>query len=307
MSSIQHPTTERGAVNDGAEDERTESTATAFDTTTTCVECGAQSFGRSDSGEWYCTACGLVHTGTELEFTEPEWTPRDQRRTGPAGSMARLAVGTIVGSTGGTRPTWAAYNTRLTNDQRTLRHGLRELRAVAVALEAPTELTEQAAYLFRRVTERGLLVGHSIEAMAAACIHATARKEGTPFPRKQVAAVSLVDDDNIKSAYSKLVRAFELEVAPPTPAAFIPRFASDAGLSAEVRRRAHGIATALLEAGTAVGQSPTGVAAAALYGAAREAGVPITQEELASIAYVSIVTLSRQWQSVKQHVDTESA
>lgn len=305
MASTQQPQVHRpSAESSEPRGEQTGSIATGFDTTRTCIECGARSFSRSDRGEWYCDACGVVHTTTELEFTEPGWTPRDQRRTGPAATVSRVSVGTSIGRLeNGSTPSWAVYNERLTYEQRTLSEGLRELRAVATALEATDDVTEQAAYLFRRVADEGLLVGHSMEAMAAACLHAAARENRAPFPLKHVEEASPVECARIKSAYSKLVREFELEVAPPSPGAFVSRFASDADLSTEVWRRATELIELLVADGKHVGQSPTGVAAATLYGAAKELGEEITQEELASVAYVSVVTLSRQWQTVKPYTD----
>lgn len=307
MSSRQQ-TTAKSAESETTKEDRLsdpeETTANGFDTSSTCDECGNQSFTRSESGEWYCDSCGVVQTRPELEFTEPGWTPQEERRTGPASSISRVSVGTVIGATesGGT-PFWARYNNRLEHETRTLRHGLREIRALANALEASSSLVDQAALLFRRIADNGLLVGHSLESMAAACIHVTAREDYVPFPLKQIADYSPVSLDEIKSATSKLVREFTLQVAPPLPTAFIPRFASEVGLSNAIRQRAFQISKALIEDNQHVGQSPTGVAAAALYGAAQEKGIDITQDELASVAYVSVVTLSRQWQTVQAYCD----
>lgn len=278
--------------------------AEGFDTSSTCIECGDQSFTRSDAGEWYCEVCGVVHTRTELEFSDPGWISRDERRTGPAKSIARVSVGTRIGDSGGAGESfWAQHNKRLSHENQTLRHGLRELRALANGLETTESLTRRAAYLFRRVADEGLLVGHSLEAMAAACIHATAREHHVPFPLDQIADASPVAIDDIKSAVSKLLREFDLQVAPPLPTAFIARFASEAGLSSDVRQRGLQLSYALIEDGAHVGQSPTGVAAAALYGAAKECGVDVTQDDLASVAFVSVVTLSRQWQTVRTYLE----
>ncbi|WP_222913503.1 transcription initiation factor IIB family protein [Natrinema sp. SYSU A 869] len=309
MSSRQQSTAERVESETTSTDEPSicdadKVSADEFDTTSTCVECGEQSFTQSKAGEWYCDSCGAVHTGTELERSEPGWTPRDQRRTGPATSITRVSVGTKIGHDGNAEASfWAQYNTRLSHENQTLRHGLRELRALANALEATETLTEQSAYRFRRAAEKGLLVGHSLEAMAAACIHVTAREHHVPFPLQQIADVSPVDLDDIKTTVSKLLREFDLQVAPPLPTAFLERFASEVDLSNEIRRRALQLADAMIEDGEHVGQSPTGFAAAILYGAAKDCEVDITQKELASIAFVSVVTLSRQWQTVQTYLD----
>lgn len=295
------PSTEAPSV-----DEAEQSPANEFDTSAACTECGEQAFTRSAASEWYCDACGAVHTRTELEFSEPGWTHREERRTGPAASPSRVSVGTMIGDgKGAGTGFWARYNNRLDHSDQTLRHGLRELRALTTSLEASDSLTEQAAYRFRRVADDGLLVGHSLESMAAACVHVTAREDSNPFPLKQIAEMSPVSVGDIRSAVSKLVQEYALQVAPPLPTAFIARFASDAGLPMDVRRRADKLAEAVIEDGAHVGQSPTGVAAATLYGAAKECGVEVTQSELSSVAYVSVVTLSRQWQTVQTYLDNE--
>jgi transcription initiation factor TFIIB len=282
---------------------QSEQDAKSFDTTKGCEECRSTSFARSSAGEWYCMACGAVQTAVEVEFTEPKWRPRNQRRTAPSGTASRIAVGTTIG-TGDDADAgrWARLNKRLRHDRESLRHGLKELRAVAAAIEASDDLTEQAAYLYRRSADEGLLPGQSIESMAAACVHATARDSGRPFPMKEVGAVSPVGVDEIRASFSKLVRELDVELAPPLPTDYLARFASEAGLSHAVRRHAHQIGQRVIEAEDHVGQSPTGMAAALLYGAAQCKGKSITQEELASIAFVSPVTLSRQWQTVQEHI-----
>ncbi|SFR96975.1 transcription initiation factor TFIIB [Halomicrobium zhouii] len=283
-----------------------ESSANDFDTTAACAECGAQSFARSAASEWYCEACGAVHTGAEIEFSEPGWKPQEDRRTGPAVSVSRVSVGTRIGDgSGAGTGFWARFNNRLDHADETLRHGLRELRALATSLEATDSLVDQAAYLFRQVADDGLLVGHSIEAMAAACVHVTAREDYNPFPLKQIADASPVALDAIRSAVSKLVREYDRQVAPPLPSAFIARFASETSLPTAVRQRASELADAVIDDGAHVGQSPTGIAAAILYGAAREHGVEVTQSELADVAYVSVVTLSRHWQTVQTYIEDE--
>lgn len=277
--------------------------AAGFDTATSCLECGTESFARSESGEWYCESCGVVHSNAEIEFTEPGWRPADQRRTGPASSVTRLSIGTVIGEKSCSSPSWTKYNNRLDHSQETLRHGLSEVRAVSVALETTAKVTERSAFLFRQAADKGILVGQSIEAVAAACVHAAAREELIPFPLKEIAEVSPVGSNEIRTAFSKLLRELGLKIAPPSPTDFVPRFVSEAGLSIEVRKKATEITEKLVEMGVHVGQSPTGVAAAAIYGAANARGESITQEEIASVAFVSIVTLSRQWQTIRSEVN----
>lgn len=221
--------------------------------------------------------------------------------------MSRVNIGSKVGGGSDGAPFWAKYNDRLDSDTETLHHGLRELRALAAALEANDALVEQAAYLFRRAADDGLLVGLSIEAVAAGCLHVTGRERHAPLPLDQVGEASPVTVSDIKTAFSKLLREYDLQVAPPLPTGFIERFGSAAGLPTAIRLRARQLAESLIEEEAHVGQSPTGMAAAAIYGAAKESGADITQQELASIAFVSEVTLSRQWQTIQEVTEVTSS
>ncbi|SNR65159.1 Transcription factor TFIIB repeat-containing protein [Halorubrum ezzemoulense] len=115
----------------------------------------------------------------------------------------------------------------------------------------------------------------------------------------------MVEKSAVTSAFHKVVRELELPIAPPQPAEFVPRIASEVEMSIATRERARDILAQLVEDGTHVGQSPAGVAAAALYGASREQGDTVTQSELADAAYASVVTLSRQWQTVKEYVSPD--
>ncbi|MFC6720290.1 transcription initiation factor IIB family protein [Natrialbaceae archaeon GCM10025896] len=275
--------------------------AETFDTSEGCIECGESAFAKSAVGEWYCRKCGTIHSDSEIEFTEPGWRPRNERRTGAAGPVSQVTVGTkIEYSNNHAGGRWARHNNRLRHDKETLRHGLKEIRAVAAGLEATSTTTKQAAHLYRRAADNGHLIGQSIEAMAAACVHAVARKNNIPFPLDQVVEVSPVTSSDIRSAYGKLAHELKISLAPPTPIDFIERVGTEADLSQPVRRRAREIAVKLVDNQAHVGQSPTGVAAAMLYGAAQEYNVEITQEELAKAAWVSPVTLSRQWQTVRE-------
>jgi transcription initiation factor TFIIB len=108
-----------------------------------------------------------------------------------------------------------------------------------------------------------------------------------------LAEVSPVSESDISNAYRKLVSEFELGMNVPVPENFVDRIGSEVSLSL------HKILQAVTDAGEHIGQSPPGMAAAALYGAAMEAKIEITQAEVAEAAGVSVVTLSRQWQTIK--------
>jgi transcription initiation factor TFIIB len=116
-----------------------------------------------------------------------------------------------------------------------------------------------------------------------------------------------VPESDISTTYRKLLSEFELEINVPVPEEFVDRIGSDVSLPLSVRNQAREMLQTVTAAGEHIGQSPPGVAAAALYGAALEADIDITQEDIADAAGVSVVTLSRQWQTVQSIIEGNSA
>jgi transcription initiation factor TFIIB len=247
-----------------------------------------------------------VQTEGDVEQQSPSWTDDEDRRTGPSTGPAKVSIGSAVGSPwsneGGR---WARYNKRLSYQHQRLLDSLTEIRALTSSLELSGDTRDEAAHHFRKAANAGLLQGRSIEAVAAACVYIAARRNEQPLTFTWVAEASPVEQSEITSTYRKLLGELDLEMRVPVPAEFVDRIGSDAGLPITVRNRARDLLAAVRDAGDHIGQSPPGLAAAALYGAATEVEFDITQADLADAAGVSVVTLSRQWQTVKQARDDE--
>lgn len=289
-----------GCENSSDAGDTAQSWAWNFDTERPCAECDAREYARSQSGEWYCQECGAVQTRGDVKQRDPGWISEEERRSGPSTGPSEIQIGSSVGAPwrneGGR---WAKYNERLSYQNKRLRHGLKEIRALTTALEVTDSTREDAAVRFRKTATEGLLKGRSIESVAAACVYIAARQNRQPVTFTWLAEVSPVSESDISNAYRKLVSEFELGMNVPVPENFVDRIGSEVSLSLHRRERAHEILQAVTDAGEHIGQSPPGMAAAALYGAAMEAKIEITQAEVAEAAGVSVVTLSRQWQTIK--------
>jgi len=298
-------TQDREAVEGGCQSQESrQGWAWNFDPARPCDECGGTDYMRSSSGEWYCETCGAVHTRGDVEQQDPGWVNEEDRRSGPSTGPAELQVGSSVGvpwhDEGGR---WAQYNERLSYRNKRLLDSLKEIRALTTTLELTESTRDEAAVLFRKAASDGLLQGRSLEGIAAASVYIAARRNEEPVTFQWIADVSPVEKSEITGSYRKLLSAFDLEMRVPVPVEFIDRIGSDVGLGISVRNRAREMLNAVRAADAHVGQSPPGMAAAALYGAATEAGKEITQQTIADVAGVSVVTLSRQWQTIKDVLD----
>lgn len=270
-----------------------------------CPECDSGAVSVATDGSEYCRECGLVLSDVPVERSEPGWRPLSERRTGPATSPSRVSVGTAIGS--GENPRKAnrlnKYNNRLEYRTRALKEGLGEVRSLCAALELPETTESYAAYLYRQALEDSLLQGRSQEGVAGACVYAASRRYHQPVTMSDVADVSPVEQSTVSGAYRTVLKELGLGIRPPEPGDFLPRVAATAGVPYRVERRAGELLERAISDQRHVGQSPAGVAAAALYAACRELGEDVTQAALAEAAGVSNVTLSRQWQSFADYIE----
>jgi transcription initiation factor TFIIB len=105
--------------------------------------------------------------------------------------------------------------------------------------------------------------------------------------------------------YRYIIRELELEVKPADPEHYIPRFASDLGLSEEAERRARDLLDHGREEGLISGKSPVGLAAAAIYAASLLTNQKLTQNEVGNVADVSEVTIrNRYHELLETHSET---
>lgn len=286
-------------------------TATAFSTTVSecqlgakreCPECGGTEVGHGTDATSYCERCGVVLSTDPIERSEPGWKPYEQRRTGPASSVARESVGTTFRPTAGDDNAWILrkYNDRLKYSVQALKDGLREVRSLCSACELPSQARQRAAWLYRRATASDLLHGRSREGIAAACVYAAARDGEHPVTLNGVATASPVEKQRISNDYRTVVHELGIELKPPTPEQFLAKIASGVDVSFAVQRRAAALLNSGRAEGTHVGQNPSGVAAAAVYLAADRSSVSVSQNEVADAADVSAATISRQVKTLRE-------
>jgi transcription initiation factor TFIIB len=303
-----------------------ESTGQTLGATATCPECDGQI--AADAGERHCTDCGLIvdeyrvdHSATKRPAPESDDDPshvgaprtRTMHDGGLTTEIGRHRDGAGHTLDGAKRRRLG----RLRTQQRRARHGskreqnletgLREVSRVVGALGLTDALDEQAAVIFRRAQDEDLLLGRSIEGVAAASVHAACRCAGLPRTIDEVEAVARVKADRVRNAYRVLNDELGLPTVPQTPRDFVPKFASALGVGARLRKRALDLADLAVETGVANGRQPSGIAAACLYQATRERGHTRTQADLAEVADVTPVTLRLGWHDLRDALQATEA
>ena len=283
-----------------------------------CPECGGSLVTDEARGETVCGDCGLV-VETDAVDRGPEWrafdsSERDSKsRVGAPTTrmMHDKGLSTNIGwqnkdAYGNSLSarqreqmqrlrTWNERFRTRNSKERNLKQALGEIDRMSSALGLPENVRETASVIYRRALNEDLLPGRSIEGVSTAALYAAARKAGTPRSLDEISAVSRVEKDEIARTYRYVVRELKLEIQPADPEQYVPRFASDLGLSDEAERRARQLLQTAKEQEVHSGKSPVGLAAAAVYAASLLTNEKVTQSEVSEIANISEVTIRNRY------------
>ncbi|AFK18767.2 transcription initiation factor TFB [Haloferax mediterranei ATCC 33500] len=284
-----------------------------------CPECGSETLvSDSEHGETVCDECGLVVQENEID-RGPEWrafnsSEKDQKsRVGaPTTNMMhdkglstnigwqnKDAYGRSLSSRQREKMqrlrTWNERFRTRDSKERNLKQALGEIDRMASALGLPESVRETASVIYRRALNDDLLPGRSIEGVATAALYASARMASTPRSLDEITSVSRVEKEEIARTYRYVVRELKLEIKPADPEQYVPRFASELGLSDESERRARQLLKNAKEQGVHSGKSPVGLAAAAVYAASLLTNEKVTQNEVSGVANISEVTIRNRY------------
>ncbi|WP_340101787.1 transcription initiation factor IIB [Salinibaculum salinum] len=295
----------------------------------TCPECRGRIVHNEAQAELHCRDCGRVIESDQIDHG-PEWRAygsREKKAKSRVGStqtqlLHDRGLSTVIdwrnkdtyGQSLSSRQQkkmrrlrkWDERFRTKNSQERNLKHALGEINRMASALGCPDPIRETTSVLYRQALEKDLIRGRSIEGVATAALYAGSRMENTPRSFDEVAAVSHVDKLEIERAYRYLVDELELEMTPPNPEAYIARFASQLGCPDETERRSRELIRSAIEAGVHNGRNPIGIAAAALYAAAKRTNQEVTQGDLAEIANVSKPTIAKRYPEILQAADEVS-
>jgi len=274
-------------------------------TAASCPECDGAV--RSANTEHVCADCGLV-VGEHAIDHGPEWRQfpddrTDRRRTGAPLTKSRHDNGlsTEIGRSTRVKGRKRRQLSRLrrehgraqiaTKAERNKVYAFTEIRRLVSQLSLPQSIRDQACTLFTSAQTEDLLRGRSLEGFAAATIYAVCRVNGVSRTIHEVLDAARATEGELRAAYDAMNRELGLPTGPVDPREYLPRFATRLDLSTSVEARAREFVSFAEETNLVSGRNPSGVAAACLYAAAKQANAPVTQVEAADVADVTPVTL----------------
>ena len=294
---------------------------------TTCPECHGRLRRADDDVDVVCDECGLVvpdsTLDTNIKLYTPNGTSDQESRVGPSSTnlLHDKGLSTVIGwkdtdaegnaLSGEQRQQmrrlrrWDERFRRRSSSDKNLMHALGEINRMASALGVPDSTRETAGVIYRRALADGLVTGRAVESVATAALYAASRMDGVPRSTNEVSAVSRVEQIRVERAYRYVSRELELEIAPTDPRSFIGRIASDVGCTDATEREARRLAGTAVENGVHSGKHPVGIAAGALYAAAKQRDESLRQADIAHATDVSEMTIRNRYPEILAAADTE--
>lgn len=187
--------------------------------------------------------------------------------------------------------------------ERNLAFALSEVDRGASKLGLPRNVREDASKVYRDAVGQKLIRGRSIEGVVAASLYIACRRCHVPRTLDEIAEVSRVTKKEVGRTYRFMTRKLGIKLLPTSPADYVPRFASDLGLSGETQARAIEIIHQAKASGLNSGRGPSGMAAAALYIASILLHEKKTQREIAEATGVTEVTIRNRYSEITQLLD----
>jgi transcription initiation factor TFIIB len=200
---------------------------------------------------------------------------------------------------------WQTRSKAYRSVDRNLAQAMAELDRLSDKLSMSRSIKENAALIYRKALEKGLVRGRSIAGIAAASLYAACRDSETPRTLREIAQVSLVGKKDVARGYRLLLRELNIQMPIADPMTYMSKIAERAGISGQIQ----GLAIKILkEAKTnrvTSGKDPMGMAAAALYIACVQSNEKKPQKDIAEAAGVTEVTVRNRYKRLKSQLSSE--
>jgi transcription initiation factor TFIIB len=186
---------------------------------------------------------------------------------------------------------------------RNLAQAMAELDRLSGRVSLSPSLKEQAAVVYRKALDKGLVRGRSISGVAAASLYAACRKNGAPRTLREIAEASLVDKKDVARCYRLLLRELDFHMPISDPLTYISKIAEKTGVSGRTQGDAIALLRVAKQKRVDAGKDPMGMAAAALYIACMQKSEKITQKDIAEAAGVTEVTVRNRYKALKKQLN----
>ena len=182
-----------------------------------------------------------------------------------------------------------------------------KMKQIVSKLNIPEYIHDIAWKIYTIVAKKKLTMGRSIDGFITASIYVAIRVHEFPKVLEEISDAAMINRKIVIHALSLLVRGIlpELNITykPISPKQLIFKFGNELGLSMDIQKNALKFLSNSLKKGlTSIGKDPKGLAASAIYLAAKSTEEKKTQTELAEIAKITEVTLRTRIKEIRDRI-----
>jgi transcription initiation factor TFIIB len=281
-----------------------------------------------NSGEIVCSNCGMVISDKIEDTNHSEQhtytlEEADRRaRTGAPYSLARhdMGLSTIIGRENKDASgqiidtamrskierlrTWNHRTLFHTSGDRNFMKAFGQLDRLKEKLGLSDTIVEKAAYTYRKVQERGLIKGRTIDSMLAASVYSACREMETPRTIKDIAEKSNVNRKDIARSYRLLILELGIRIPVVNPMKCIARVANKLKISEKTKYQAMNLMEEVIDKEITAGKYPSSIAATVLYLSSLKNDERITQKDIAAASGVTEVTIRNRFKDLKKLLES---
>ena len=196
-------------------------------------------------------------------------------------------------------------NSRSASSVKSFQRAFTLLDGISAKLNLPESVTEQTAYLFRKIAGKKILTGRSTSAILCAATYITCRMTNTPRTLQDIAYAGNIKKKNIQRTYRFLAREMDMYPVAYSPIEFITRIAKAVEISEKTQRLAFKILNIAGKKGISTSKNPMAMAAAAIHLAALMNREKVSQLKISKISGISAVTIRDRTKEIRKQIGGE--
>jgi transcription initiation factor TFIIB len=201
--------------------------------------------------------------------------------------------------------TWDARTRMYNSGDRNLMKAFGQLDRLKEKLGLSDTTVEKAAYIYRKIHERGLIKGRTADAMLAAAVYSACRKMETPRTIKDIAAISNIKRKYITRFYSLIVLELDIKIPAVDPMKCIARVANKLKISEKTKYQAMNIMEEVVNKRITSGKEPMALAASVLYASSIRNEEKIPKKDIAAASGATEVTIRNRFKDLKKLLESK--
>jgi transcription initiation factor TFIIB len=279
----------------------------------------------ADSGEVICITCGTVVSDKAIEIG-PEWrsftnsgvslrvgmptslAKHDQGLSTKIGRENRDFTGEMIFDSSILSilqriRTWD-YRTQTRSSKGTSRKiAFGQLDRLKQKLALPDPVVQKAAYIYRKIQQKKIVRGRTINGAMAACVYIACREARIPRTFDEVARINNITRKEVSNAYIAIVLGLDLRIPLIDPIRCLVKLANKIHVDEKIKRYAIGYLKQVTDSNLSAGKDPMSIAATVLYLTCLHYGDESrTQRYFAEAAGISDVTIRNRRQELENKI-----